>query len=72
MGSRSHGRRSERFREDAYWAQVDQDLLAALRETLELQRAVEETAAGGSQRPPSLSRSTDRAELGAGQDIVHS
>ncbi len=41
MYSNSHGLRSEHLREDAYCAQVDQQLLAALRETLELQREVE-------------------------------
>ena len=42
----SHGLRSEHLREDAYCAQVDQQLLAALRETLELQREVEAVTSG--------------------------
>ncbi len=50
MNYNSHGLRSEHLREDAYCAQVDQQLLAALRETLELQREAEACASAGGRR----------------------
>ncbi len=46
MITNSHGLRSEHLREDAYCAQIDQQLLAALRETLELQREIEAATSG--------------------------
>ncbi len=46
MITKSHGLRSEHLREDAYCAQIDQQLLAALRETLELQREIEAATSG--------------------------
>lgn len=60
MISNSHGLRSEHLREDAYCAQLDQQLLAALRETLELQREVEAVTTGP-RRQTSPSRQTDSA-----------
>lgn len=47
MSSKSHGLRSERLREDAYWAEIDQVLISNLRETLQLQREAEACAAAG-------------------------
>jgi len=47
MNSQYHGYRSDHLREDAYYAQTDQVLLANLREALELHQEAERCAAGG-------------------------
>jgi hypothetical protein len=43
----SHGLRSDRLREDAYFAEVDRILMENLREVMELQREAEACAAAG-------------------------
>lgn len=62
MGNKSHGLRSEHFREDAYWAEVDMILLSNLRETLALQREAEMCLAAGRQNDKIASQSSDRCE----------
>jgi len=47
MNRQSHGLRSEQLRENSYFAEIDQILLANLRETLELQREAEQCASAG-------------------------
>jgi len=47
MNSQYHGYRPDHLREDAYFAQADQMLLANLREALELHQEAERCAAGG-------------------------
>jgi hypothetical protein len=47
MSNNLHGHRSDRLREDAYCSQIDQQLMATLREAMQLQREVEACAANG-------------------------
>ncbi len=51
MNSGSSRYRSALVREDAYFSEVDQILLANLRETLELQAEAQECAAGNRKEP---------------------
>jgi hypothetical protein len=64
LGNKSHGLRSEHFREDAYWAEVDMILLSNLRETLELQREAESFLAAGRKEEKLAMQSRTRCESG--------
>jgi|GEM_PF-5109084 hypothetical protein len=62
MGNKSHGLRSEHFREDAYWAEIDMILLSNLRETLALQREAEMCLAAGRQNEKMTIQPSNRCE----------
>lgn len=66
MGSNSHGLRSDRLREDAYWAEVDQILLSNLRETLELQKEAQQCAANGRVEHPASPEQRREASFAGG------